>query len=143
MGNSCMAASSMEWDGEDWEESLKQPKQCSSSSSSSSKVFDQTSHLDHHQNKENDVLGKLRDSCNVNGKITLKISKSELAELLGAIQQNNNNQEPQKQMKMKKKELSSAEQVLYRIIKARDHEIANKHHWSSHWKPVLETIPEC
>ncbi|CAK8564372.1 unnamed protein product [Lathyrus sativus] len=128
MGNSCMAASSMEW------ESLKQPKPCPSSS---------TAHLDHHQNKENDVLGKLRASCDANGKVTLKISKCELAELLGAIQQNNNkNQQPQKQTK-KKKELASAELVLFRLIKARDHEIAKKHHWSSHWKPVLETIHEC
>ncbi|CAL5199520.1 unnamed protein product [Lathyrus oleraceus] len=141
MGNSCMAASSMEWDGEDWE-SLKQPKPCSSSSSN--KVFDEAVHLDHHQNKENDMLGKLRASCDANGKVTLKISKSELAELLGAIQQNSNNQQPQKQMKMKKKkESGSAEQVLFRLIKARDHEVAEKHHWGSHWKPVLETIPEC
>ncbi|XP_050917863.1 uncharacterized protein LOC127135094 [Lathyrus oleraceus] len=141
MGNSCMAASSMEWDGEDWE-SIKQPKQCSSSTSN--KVFDEAIYLDHHQNKENDVLGKLRDSCDANGKVTLKISKCELAELLGAIQQknNNNNQQTQKQMKKKKKELGSAEQVLFRLIKARDHEIAKEHHWSSHWKPVLDTIPE-
>lgn len=52
-------------------------------------------------------------------------------------------QQTQKQMKKKKKELGSAEQVLYRLIKARDHhEIAKNHHCSSHWKPMLETILE-
>ncbi|KAL5066287.1 hypothetical protein RYX36_028024 [Vicia faba] len=60
MGNSCMVASSMEW------KSLKQPKSCSSSSPSSIKVFDEAAYLDHYQNKENDVLGKLRDSCDAN-----------------------------------------------------------------------------
>ncbi|CAI8611468.1 unnamed protein product [Vicia faba] len=135
MGNCCKPASSMEWGGEDWE---------------SLKVFDEASHLDHHQNKENGVLEKLRDSCDANGKVTLKISKSELAELLDAIQQNNNNnnnnnnndhQQPQHHIKKmkKKKEFGSAEQILYRLIKARDHEIERNHHW----KPVLETIPEC
>ncbi|CAL5199518.1 unnamed protein product [Lathyrus oleraceus] len=124
MGNCCKAASSMEWGGEDWE---------------SLKVFEEVVHLDHHQNKENDVLGKLRASCDTNGKVTLKISKCELAELLRAVQQNNNQQ---KQMK-KKKQLGSAEQVLYRLIKARDQQIVNKHHCSGHWKPMLETIPEC
>ncbi|CAI8611470.1 unnamed protein product [Vicia faba] len=139
MGNSCMVASSMEW------KSLKKPKSCSSSSSSSSiKVFDEAVYLDHYQNKENDVLEKLRDSCDANGKVTFKISKCELAELLGALQQNNNNNHrPQKQAKMNKKELSSAEEVLYRLIKAKDYEIANKHHGISHWKPMLETISEC
>ncbi|XP_058750439.1 uncharacterized protein LOC131623449 [Vicia villosa] len=136
MGNCCKASSSMEWDGEDW----------GSLNSSNNKVFDEAVHLDHRQNNENDVLGKLRDSCDANGKVTLKISKSELAELLGAIQQNNNNnnQQPQKQMrkKKKKKELSSAEEVLIRLMKSRDHEIANKRHCSSNWKPVLDTIPE-
>ncbi|XP_058750441.1 uncharacterized protein LOC131623451 [Vicia villosa] len=138
MGNCCKAASSMEWGGEDWE-SLKQPKPCSSSSSS--KVFDEAAYLDHRHNKQNDVLEKLRASCDANGKVTLKISKCELAQLLGAIQQSSN-QQPQKQMN-KKKELGSAEQVLFRLIKARDHEIANKHHCSSHWRPMLDTIPEC
>lgn len=103
-------------------------------------MFEEATHVDN-QNKENDVLGKLRASSDANGKVTLKISKSKLAELLEAIQQNNN-QQPQK-MKMKEEELGSAEQVVYRLIKVRDHEIAKKHHWSSHWKPMLETIPEC
>lgn len=110
------------------------------------KEFDEASHIDHHHNKENDILGKLRTSSDGNGKITLKISKSELAELLGALQQNNNNnhQQPQKQTKKKKKEeVGSAEQILYQLIKARDHEIERNRHLSSHWKPVLETIPEC
>ncbi|CAL5199516.1 unnamed protein product [Lathyrus oleraceus] len=90
MGNCCKPASSMEWGGEDWE---------------SLKVYDEAVYLDHHQNKENDVLGKLRTSCDANEKVTLKISKCELAELLGAIQQkNNDNQQTQKQMKKKKKE---------------------------------------
>lgn len=135
MGNCCKASSSMEWDGEDW----------GSLNSSSNKVIVEAVHLDHHQNKETDILGKLRDSCDAaNGKVTLRISKSELAELLEAIQENNNNQKPQKQMKKKKKkELGSAEEVLFRLMKAsRNHEIANKHHCSSHWKPVLDTIPE-
>ncbi|XP_058750442.1 uncharacterized protein LOC131623452 [Vicia villosa] len=137
MGNCCKAASSMEWGGEDWE-SLKQLKPCSSSSS---KVFDEAAYLDHHKNKETDVLGKLRASCDANGKVTLKISKCELAQLLGAIQQNSN-QRTQKQRK-KTKESASAEEVLFRLIKAREHETANKHHCSSHWKPLLDTISEC
>jgi hypothetical protein len=143
MGNCCKAASSMEFGGEDWGSlnSSKQtkkpkPKACRSSSS---KVFDEA-RLDHPQ-KENDLLERLRASGDASGKVTLKISKSELAELLGAIQNSSNNQQPQKQMKKKMaNELGSAEQVLYRLIKARDNEIANKH---DHWKPMLETIPEC
>lgn len=137
MGNCCKAAPSMEFGGEDWG-SLKssKPKACRSSSS---KVSDEA-HLDHPQ-KENDLLERFRASGDASGKVTLKISKSELAELLGAIQNSSNNQQPQKQMKKTTtNELGSAEQVLYRLIKARDHEIANKH---DHWKPVLETIPEC
>ncbi|CAK8564370.1 unnamed protein product [Lathyrus sativus] len=126
MGNCCKASSSMEWDGQD----------CGSLKSSSNKVFVEAVHLDHHQDKENDILEKLRASCDANGKVTLKISKSELAELLGAIQQNNDNQRPQKE------ELASAEQVLSRLMKARDQEIAEKHHCSSNWKPVLDTILE-
>ncbi|GAU18382.1 hypothetical protein TSUD_202710 [Trifolium subterraneum] len=148
MGNCCTAEySSMEWDGEDWESlrsspnQSEKPKACSSSSRN--KVFDEKSaHLDH--KKENDLLGKLRGSCDANGKVTLKISKCELAELLGAIQNSNhnNNQQPQ-QNQMKKKELACAEQVLFRLMKAREHEIAKKHHCGSHWKPVLDTISEC
>jgi hypothetical protein len=38
----------------------------------------------------------------------------------------------------KKKELASAEEVLFRLMKTKNHEITNNHHW----KPVLETIPE-
>jgi hypothetical protein len=138
MGNCCKAEySSMEWDGEDWESlrsssnQSEKPKVCSSRN----KVFDEKSaYLDHQ--KENDLLGKLRGSCDANGKVTLKISKSELAELLGAIQQNNNDQ--QQPQKKKKNELASAEEVLMRLMKTRDHHII-----SSHWKPVLETILEC
>ncbi|AES92619.1 hypothetical protein MtrunA17_Chr4g0074761 [Medicago truncatula] len=135
MGNCCKPSSSMEWVGEDWESLRSKPESRKTKPyPSSSKVFDEAS-LDHHQ-KENDVLGKLRASCDASGKVTLKISKSELAELLGAIQQNNinsSNQQPKQQMK-KKKELASAEEVLFRLMKAKDHE--------HHWKPVLETIPE-
>jgi hypothetical protein len=138
MGNCCKPSSSMEWVGEDWESLRSKPESRKAKPyPSSSKVFDEAS-LDHHQ-KEIDVLGKLRASCDASGKVTLKISKSELAELLGAIQQNNSNcnQQPQQQMK-KKKELASAEEVLFRLMKTKNHEITNNHHW----KPVLETIPE-
>lgn len=136
MGNCCKASSSMEWDGEDWGY-LK-------SSSLSNKVSPKASRLDHHRNKENDVLRKLRDSCDANGKVTLKISKCELAELLGAIQENNNNKNNQQQTltKKKKRELASAEEVLLRLMKARNNEIAKKHHCSSNWKSVLDIIPE-
>jgi hypothetical protein len=86
MGNCCKAEySSMEWDGEDWESlrsssnQSEKPKTCSSSS--------------RNNQKENDLLGKLRGSCDANGTVTLMISKSELAELLGAIQQNYNDQQ--------------------------------------------------
>ncbi|CAJ2649512.1 unnamed protein product [Trifolium pratense] len=142
MGNCCTSSSStsMEWGGEDWESlrsSSPSTKPKNSSSSSRSKVFDESAHVRKEEN--NNLLGKLRDSSDANGKVTLKISKSELAELLGAIQQNNNNnnndqQQPHKQ----KKELASAEEVLFRLMKTRDHQII-----SSHWKPVLDTIPEC
>ncbi|XP_045817357.1 uncharacterized protein LOC123910304 [Trifolium pratense] len=147
MGNCCKAEySSMEWDGEDWESLRSSSNQSEKpakafSSSSRNKVFDEESaNLDHH--KKNDLLGKLRGSCDANGKVTLKISKCELAELLGAIQNSNNQQPPQNQMK-KKKELACAEQVLFRLMKAREHEIAKKHHCSGHWKPMLDTIAEC
>ncbi|GAU18381.1 hypothetical protein TSUD_202700 [Trifolium subterraneum] len=123
MGNCCTASSSsMEWGGEDWESLRSSPprKPCPSSSS---KVFD-----------ESNLLGKLRGSSDANGKVKLKISKSELAELLVAIEQNNNIDQQQPQ----KKELASAEEVLIRLMKTRDHQII-----SSHWKPVLDTIHEC
>jgi hypothetical protein len=100
-------------------------------------VFDESAHVHVHEKEDdNNLLGKLRGSCDANGKVTLKISKSELAELLGAIQQNNNDQ--QQPQKKKKNELASAEEVLIRLMKTRDHQII-----SSHWKPVLDTIPEC
>jgi hypothetical protein len=147
MGNCCTASSSsMEWGGEDWESlrsssSSGKPKKPCPSSSSRSKVFDESAHVQvQKEENNNNLLGKLRGSCDANGKVTLKISKSELAELLGAIQQNNNDQQQplMKKKKMKKKELASAEEVLIRLMKTRDHQII-----SSHWKPVLDTIPEC
>ncbi|KAK2412822.1 hypothetical protein P8452_73121 [Trifolium repens] len=146
MGNCCTASSSsMEWGGEDWESlrsssSSGKPKKPCPSSSSRSKVFDESAHVHvqkEENNNKNNILGKLRGSCDANGKVTLKISKSELAELLGAIQQNNQD-EPQKKQMKKKNELASAEEVLMRLMKTRDHHII-----SSHWKPVLETILEC
>ncbi|ESW25932.1 hypothetical protein PHAVU_003G077900 [Phaseolus vulgaris] len=99
MGNCVQPASSMEWDGEDWSD-------LTSKKSSSSKVF---------------------DKAHADGKVKIKISKRELAELL----------EKKHQVNQKHVGRASAEQVLLRLIKARNDD--GNHRL---WMPTLESIPE-
>ncbi|KAK7387768.1 hypothetical protein VNO78_22560 [Psophocarpus tetragonolobus] len=129
MGNCCEAASSMEWDGEDWSDLM-------SKKTSSSKVFDEAGcgrGLSLRKVQKEKLIEGLRASPDANGKVKIKVSKKELAELLENQQQqvihNNHKQLPR----------ASAEQVLLRLIKAR-----RDHHHARHgfWTPVLETIPE-
>ncbi|XP_014506778.1 uncharacterized protein LOC106766571 [Vigna radiata var. radiata] len=63
MGNCCVAASSMEWDGEDWSD-LK-----------TKKVFDG-------KVQKEKLMGAVRASPDGNGKVKMVISKKELAQLL-------------------------------------------------------------
>lgn len=127
MGNCCKPASSMEWDGEDWSFLTS-----NSDNTSSSKVFDK-SHGDGlhglylgkvHKDK---LMESLSASPDANGKVKIRISKKELAHLL----------ENQQQVNKKQVGRASAEQVLLRLIKARNHD--SRHRL---WRPVLETIPE-
>ncbi|KAE9609555.1 hypothetical protein Lal_00006542 [Lupinus albus] len=138
MGNCCKTASSssMEWGGEDWEDCLK----CENNSNtilkrSPRKVFDESEGLSLGKVKKENLSEALRASCDANGMVKIKISKKELAELLGGIEKQNE--------KMEVRESScSAEQVLYRLIKEREH--TNQHHHYHHtpWRPVLQTINE-
>ncbi|XP_047164121.1 uncharacterized protein LOC124833640 [Vigna umbellata] len=115
MGNCCVAASSMEWDGEDWSD-LK-----------TKKVFDE-SHGNHGLGlgkvQKEKLMGAVRASPDGNGKVKMVISKKELAQLLGKPHQIG-------------KKTNSAEAVLLSLIKAR-----YQHSRHDLWTPVLETIPE-
>ncbi|CAJ1941322.1 unnamed protein product [Sphenostylis stenocarpa] len=124
MGNCCKPASSVDWDGEDWSD-LTSKKTCSS------KVFDRA-HANGHglslgEVQKEKLMEARRVSPDANGKVKIRISKKELAELLEKQQQVNN----------KKIGRASAEQVLLRLIKARNHD--GRHIL---WRPVLESIPE-
>ncbi|WVZ11542.1 hypothetical protein V8G54_016072 [Vigna mungo] len=123
MGNCCMAASSMEWDGEDWSD-LKSKKM------SSRKVFDESGGdvLSLAKVQKLKLMGSLRASPDANGKVKIMISKKELAKLL---------LEKQQQVNKKKVVRGSAEEVLLRLMKARDNESGQ-----GLWMPALETIPE-
>ncbi|KAK7387771.1 hypothetical protein VNO78_22563 [Psophocarpus tetragonolobus] len=129
MGNCCEPASSMEWDGHDWSDLM-------SKKTSSTKVFDEAHGLSLGKVQKEKLMGSaLRASPDANGKVKIKISKKQLAELLENQQQqviNNNNNNKQLPR-------ASAEQVLLRLIKAR-----RDHHHARHgfWKPVLKSIPE-
>ncbi|XP_054776433.1 uncharacterized protein LOC129284938 [Prosopis cineraria] len=121
MGNCCRKTSSMEWAGDDWG-SLR-----SSSSTRSSKVFDE----DHAWPEKKQLLGACSSSDRSNkesGKVTIKISKKELEELMRGLGK-----------KEREGRSASAEQVLVRLLSARDH-----HHHAQHgpWRPVLQSIPE-
>lgn len=135
MGNCCRPASSMEWGGEDWG-SLKSKNTIRKTS-----VFDESGQGNVEKEK---LLGALRASSDANGRVKIRISKKELAELLGG----NIGIEKQQQQYMKEQQVGRmicAEQVLLRLIKAREHAIAAKQHHDSHhthWRPVLQTIPE-
>lgn len=124
MGNCCMAASSMEWDGEDWSD-LKSNKKMSSR-----KVFDESGGdvLSLAKVQKLKHMGSLRASPDANGKVKIMISKKELAKLL---------LEKQQQVNKKQAVRGSAEEVLLRLVKARDHESGQRL-----WMPALETIPE-
>ncbi|XP_061347858.1 uncharacterized protein LOC133293327 [Gastrolobium bilobum] len=130
MGNCCAVESSMEWAGEDWGSYSSKHK----GKMGSSKVFDEVHGLSFENvEKERLLLGSLRraSSDHVNGKVKIKISKKELAELLGG-----------KEKKQVVAGHATAEQVLVRLINARYH--VNEHHDAHHrsWKPVLQGIPE-
>ncbi|KAK7348471.1 hypothetical protein VNO80_23029 [Phaseolus coccineus] len=124
MGNCVKPASSMEWDGEDWSD-------LTSKKTSSSNVFHKA-HADDHElrlgkgHKEK-LMRTLRVSPDANGKVKIKISKRELAELL----------EKQHQVNQKHVGRASAEQVLLRLIKTRNDD--GNHRL---WMPALESIPE-
>ncbi|KAL9320842.1 hypothetical protein ACSQ67_012681 [Phaseolus vulgaris] len=122
MGNCFATESSMDWGGDDWG-SLSSSKR---RSMSSGKVFDEVDEasLENVEEKEK-LLGVLRASSDPNGKVKIKISKKELAQLLGGKESNKH----------------LGEQVLARLIHARDHnEDHDVHHRS--WRPVLQSIPE-
>ncbi|KAG2406993.1 hypothetical protein LR48_Vigan01g337000 [Vigna angularis] len=123
MGNCCKAASPMEWDGEDWSD-LKPKK------TSSRKVIDESGGdvLSLAKVQKLKLMESLRASPDENGKVKIMISKKELAKLLSGKQQ---------QVKKKQAVRGSAEDVLLRLMKARDHESGQ-----GLWMPALETIPE-
>ncbi|CAL5183901.1 unnamed protein product [Lathyrus oleraceus] len=128
MGN-CCASSSMEWAGDDWGSltSKHNPRM------NSSKVFDEV-HGVSSEKKEKEkekLLGALRASSDGNGKVKIKISKKELAVLLG---------ERKEQGVGGGTGHASAEQVLVGLLNARDHVNHDVHHRT--WKPVLQSIPE-
>ncbi|KAH1243775.1 hypothetical protein GmHk_07G020786 [Glycine max] len=108
-------ASSMEWDGEDWSD-------LTSKKTTSSKVFDE-GHTHGHglslgKVQKEKLMGALGASPDANGKVKIKISK-------------------QQQVNKKQVGRASAEQVLLRLINARDHDTRHRL-----WRPVLESIPE-
>ena len=121
----------MEWDGEDWSDLTTSKK------TRSSKVFDEThANADHGHELS---LGKVQKeklmealrvvSPDANGKVRIKISRKEFAELL----------EKQQQVNKKQVGRASAEQVLVRLIKAR-HQYNDSR--QGLWMPMLESIPE-
>lgn len=119
----------MEWAGDDW-------GSLTSKHNKMRKVFDEEVHGSNLGNVEKErLLGALRASSDANGKVKIMISKKELAKLLGDSDQ--------------KQALgagvhhhhASAEQVLARLIYARDHyDHHDAHH--RHWRPALQSIPE-
>ncbi|KAG4929224.1 hypothetical protein JHK82_046287 [Glycine max] len=115
MGNCCKAASPMAWDGEDWSDLTSSKKTTSSHGHGLSlgKV------------QKEKLMGALRASPDANGKVKIKISKKELAELLEKQQQ--------KQVNKKQVGRASAEQVLLCLIKARDDDARHRL-----WRPELE-----
>ncbi|KAL2339178.1 hypothetical protein Fmac_013624 [Flemingia macrophylla] len=123
MGNCCKPASPTEWAGEDWSFLVSNNKY------SNRKVFDEAHALNLRKVQKENLVGALRaSSSDANGKVTIKISKKELAQLL----------ENQQQLNIKSQVgAASPEQVLLRLIKARDRDVRHRL-----WRPVLESIPE-
>ncbi|XP_047164205.1 uncharacterized protein LOC124833709 [Vigna umbellata] len=109
MGNCVKPASSMEWDGEDWSD-LK-----------SKKEFGKGDELSLGKGQKEKLMQTLRVSPDASGKVKIRISKKELAELFDKQQQ----------------QRASAEQVLLRLIKARNDDAGHRL-----WMPMLESIPE-
>ncbi|RDX58074.1 hypothetical protein CR513_62635, partial [Mucuna pruriens] len=130
MGNCCATSSSMDWGGDDWDSLTS--KHNSKRRMSSRKVFDEVHGASLGNVEKEKLLGALRASSDANGKVKIKISKKELEELLGG-----------KEKKKQGEGHASAEQVLARLIHARDH-VNNEHHDAHHgpWRPVLQSIPE-
>ncbi|KAL2339177.1 hypothetical protein Fmac_013623 [Flemingia macrophylla] len=121
MGNCCKPASSMEWGGDDWSFLTSHNKSCG-------KVFDEAHALNLGKVRKEKLAGELKtSSSNINGKVTIKISKKDLTQLL----------ENQQQLNKRQVGAVSAEQVLLRLIKARNH-----HAHQRLWRPMLESIPE-
>ncbi|KAI9124248.1 hypothetical protein K1719_005548 [Acacia pycnantha] len=118
----------MEWAGDDW------------GSLRSSKVFDEgLAWKEAAPEKKRLLAGEMRASSsssdnnnNNNGKVTIKISKKELEELMGGLGMNKERQGSSRGF--------SAEQVLVRLLSARENHHHNAHH--SPWRPVLQSIPE-
>lgn len=109
----------MEFGGDDWESLTSKHN----STRSTSKVFDEVHEFGLVNKEKERLLDALKASSDANGKVKIKISKKELAVLLGETE---------------KKGHASAEQVLARLINAKEqHDV---HHRP--WKPALQSIPE-
>ncbi|WVY93147.1 hypothetical protein V8G54_032235 [Vigna mungo] len=130
MGNCCATETSMNWGGDDWG-SLSSKRR----SMSSGKVFDEVHETSLEKVEKEKLLGALRAYSDANGKVKIKISKKELAQLLGGKESDKHLGE--------EGHVASAEQVLARLIHARDHS-SNEYHDVHHrpWRPVLQSIPE-
>lgn len=110
----------MEFGGDDWESLTSKHN----STKSTSKVFDEVHEFSLVDKEKERILGALKAFSDANGKVKIKISKKELAVLLGETE--------------KKEGYASAEQVLARLIDAKEqHDV---HHRP--WKPALQSIPE-
>ncbi|CAI8590702.1 unnamed protein product [Vicia faba] len=126
MGN-CCTSSTMEWAGDDWGSltSKHNPRM------NSSKVFDEVHGMSLDKKEKEKLLGALRASSDANGKVKIKISKKELAVLLGEKKNQGGGGTGH----------ASAEQVLVGLLNARDHVNHDVLHHRT-WKPVLKSIPE-
>lgn len=136
MGNCCKTASSMDFAGDDWGSLTSKHK--TSPSSSSIKVFDEGQFYNSWDDvvlEKKQLLGALlmgvNSSSDANGKVKIKISKKELQEIMGGMEKKKQKQEGIR---------VSAEQVLVRLLNARDHHVL--HHHDRPWRPVLQSIPE-
>lgn len=104
----------MEWAGEDWGSLTSKQK----SKMNSSKVFDEVHGLSLGNIEKEKLLGALRASSDANGKVKIKISKKELAVLLGGTEKQGVGGTGH----------ASAEQVLVGLLNARDHVNENHDH---------------
>ncbi|MED6123042.1 hypothetical protein PIB30_045522 [Stylosanthes scabra] len=129
MGNCCNAESrSMEWAGEDWSDLVNPPEKNNTVNRKRRPL----------KNKVIDDLGATicddgNNNNNNGSRIKIRISKKELARLLSDT--STTLQERKGQFRQRR---ASAEQVLLRLLKARD-DAQNIH---TPWKPQLDSIPE-